>query len=109
MADDRPLKHLVMQAAINTHLPQSIGALAGQHGMSFAISSAVADTDISSVIAGIDASNGVPAMTGRDSGANANPAIVRIASSPRMVIFRFTPAKSHRMAQIDSRPRLTTP
>jgi len=102
---------LVMQAVINTHLPQSIGAgaLTGQHGMSLAICWAVADTDISSAIVGIDASDGVPAMTGRDSGANANPAIVRIASSPRMVIFRFTPPKSHRMAQIDSRPRLTTP
>jgi hypothetical protein len=109
MADDRPLKHLVMQAAINAHLPQSIGALAGQQGMSFAIPSAVADTDISSAIAGIDASEGVPAMTGRDSGTNANPAIVRIASSRRMVILHFTSAKSHRMAQIDSQPRLTTP
>ena len=109
MADDRPLKHLVMQAAINTHLPQSIGALVGQHGMSFAIPPAVADTDISSAIAAIDGSEDAPAMTGRDNGANANAATVRIASSPRMVIFRFTSAKSHRMAQIDSRPRLTTP
>jgi hypothetical protein len=98
-----------MQVAINTHLSQSIGALAGQHGMSFAISPAVADTVMSLAIAGIDASNGGPAMTGRDSGANANPAIVRIASSRRMVILRFTSAKFHRMAQIDSRPRLTTP
>jgi hypothetical protein len=98
-----------MQVAINTHLSQSIGALAGQHGMLFAISSAVADTDISSAIVCTDASKGVPAMTGRDSGANANPAIVRIASSQRMVILRFTSAKSHRMAQIDSRPGLTTP
>jgi hypothetical protein len=111
MAGDRPAKHLVMQAAINTHLPQSIGAaaLAGQHGMTLAISSAVADTDMSSAIAGIDASKGMPAMTGRESGANANPAIVRTASSRRMVILHFTSAKSHRMALIDSRPRLTTP
>jgi hypothetical protein len=100
-----------MQPAINTHLPQSVGAgaLAGQHGMSLAFASAVADTDMSSAIAGIDASKGAPAMTGRDSGANANPAIVRIASSRRMMILHFTSAKSHRMAQIDSRPRLTTP
>jgi hypothetical protein len=37
----------------------------------------------------------MPAITGRDNGANANPAIISIASSRRMVIWRFTPAKSH--------------
>jgi len=39
-----PLKHLDMQAAMYTHLSQSIGAGAfdGQHGMSLAISSAIA-------------------------------------------------------------------
>ena len=94
---------------MNTHLSQSIGALDGQHGMSFAISSAVADMDISSAIADIDASEVVPAMTGRDNGAKANPAIMKIASSRRMVIWRFTPTKSHRTAQIDSLPTLTTP
>jgi hypothetical protein len=79
-----------MQADINTHLSQSIGAGAfeGQHGMSFAISSAVADIDMSSAIA---ESEVVPAMTGRDSGPITSPAIVRIASSRRMVIWRFTP------------------
>jgi hypothetical protein len=46
----------------------------------------------------------VPAMTGRDSGANVNPAITRIASSRRMVIWRFTSTKSHRTAQIHSLP-----
>jgi hypothetical protein len=30
-------------------------------------------------------------MTGRDSGANTKPAITAIASSRRMVIWRFTP------------------
>jgi hypothetical protein len=88
-----------MQAAMNTHLSQSIGAgdFEGQHGMSFAISSAIADIDIpsgidiSSAIAGIDASEAAPAMTGRDSGANTSPAITKIASSRRMVIWRFTP------------------
>jgi hypothetical protein len=97
-----------MQADINTHLSQSIGAgdFEGQHGMSFAISSAVADINMSSAIA---ESEVVPAMTGRDSGPITNPAIVRIASNRRMVIWRFTPPKSHRMAQIESLPRLTTP
>ena len=100
-----------MQAAMNTHLSQSIGAgdFEGQHGMSFAISSApaeidissaiadmdlssaVADMDISSAIADIDASEAAPAMTGRDNGANTRPAITEIASSRRMVIWRFTP------------------
>jgi hypothetical protein len=47
--------------------------------------------DISSAIAGIDASEAVPAMAGRDNGANTNPAIMKIASSRRMVIWRFTP------------------
>ncbi len=99
-----PVKHLDMQAAMSTHLSQSIGAGAfeGQHGMSLAISSAVADIDTSSAITDIDASEVMPAMTGRDSGAKANPAIIRIASSRRMVIWRFTSAKSHRTAQIDS-------
>jgi hypothetical protein len=91
-----------MQAAMKTHLSQSIGAgdFAGQHGMSFAISSgpadidissAIADMDLSSAIADIDASEAAPAMTGRDNGANASPAITEIASSRRMVIWRFTP------------------
>lgn len=89
MAADRPEKHTVMQAAMTTHLSQSIGAgaLVGQHAMPLAISSVVADMDMSSAIAGIDASEVVPAMTDRDSGANANPAITRIASSRRMVIW----------------------
>jgi hypothetical protein len=92
---------LVAQAAMKTHLSQSIGAgaLVGQHGMSPAISSVIADADISSAVAAIDA---VPAMTGRDNGANTSPAIMKIASSQRMVIWRFTSTKSHRTAQIDS-------
>jgi hypothetical protein len=82
-----------MQAAIKTHLSQLIGAgaLVGQHGMSPVIPSAVADVDISSAIADIDWSEGTPAMTGRDSGANVNPAIIRIASSRRMAIWQCTP------------------
>jgi len=77
---------------MKTHLSQSIGtgALVGQHGMSLAISSAVAEMDISSAIADIAASEAVPAMTGRDNGASTSPAIMKTASSRRMVIWRFT-------------------
>jgi hypothetical protein len=84
--DDRPVKHFDMQAAMSRHLSQSIGvgALAGQHGMSLAISSAVAD--ISLTIPDIAASGIAPAIMGRDNGAKANPAIMKIASSRRMVI-----------------------
>ena len=105
-----PVKHLDMQAVMKTHLSQSTGAGAfdGQQGMSPAISPAIADMDISSAIADIDASEVAPAMTGEDSGANTSPAIMTIARRRRMVIWRFTPPKSHRTAQIDSLSRLTT-
>jgi len=90
-----PVKYLDMQAAIPTHLSQSIGAGAfdGQHGMSFAISSIVSDEDISSAIACIEACGDASAMTGRETGANTRPAIVRIASSRRMAKLRFTDLK----------------
>jgi hypothetical protein len=106
---------------MNTHLSQPMGAAAfdGQQGMSLAIPSVMADADISSAIpdievsdikvSDIEASNIVPAMTGRDSGANTSPAIMKIASSRRMVFLRFTSTKSHRRARIDSLPGLTTP
>jgi hypothetical protein len=86
-----PAKHLDMQAAMNTHLSQSIGtgAFDGQHGISLAISSTVADVDISSAIADIDASAAVPAMTGRDNGASTSPAITEIASRWLMSRRRF--------------------
>ena len=66
--------------------PQStgIGAFDGQHGISSAISSIAADGDISFVIAFIEACEGASAMTGRETGANARPAIIKIASSRRM-------------------------
>jgi hypothetical protein len=87
-----------MQAAIKTHLSQPIGvgAFDGQQGISSVIASAVADTDISSVIADIDMSDIDPsdigpAMTGRANGASTRPAIMKTASSRRMVICRFTP------------------
>ncbi len=80
-----------MQAVMKMHLSQSTGAGAfdGQHGMSVAISSVMAD-NISSAIACIDTSEAISAMTGRDSGANTRPAIIKIASSWRMTKLRFT-------------------
>jgi hypothetical protein len=109
--DDRPVKHFDIQAAMNRHLSQSIGAGAfdGQHGMSLAISSAIADIDMSFAIPDIAASGIAPAMTGEDSGANTSPAIMTIASRRRMVIWRFTRPESHRIDQNESLPRLTTP
>ena len=47
---DMPVKHLDMQVTMKTHLSQSTGtgAFDGQHGISSAISSIMADVDISS-------------------------------------------------------------
>ena len=91
MPADTPAKHTDPQAAMKTHLSQSTGtgALDGQHG----ISSAMAMAAISSAIACIEACEDVSAMTGRETGANARPAIIRTASSRRMVDFRCTAAK----------------
>jgi hypothetical protein len=100
-AEETPAKHWLMQAAIKMHLSQPIGTgvFDGQHGMSLAIASALADIDISSAIAGmdissavadvdissavadIDTSEGVPAIACRDSGASTSPAITEIAST----------------------------
>ena len=95
-----PAKHLDMQAAMKTHLSQSIGAgtFDWQHGMSVAISSVDADADILSATACIDMSEDVSAMTGWETGANARPAITRIASSRRMVKLRLTNPDSHKIA-----------
>lgn len=73
------------------HFSQSIGAGAfdGQHGMSFAMSSAVAT--ISCDTAAIAPADGDSAMTGRDSGANARPATIKIAIKRRMVGWRTIP------------------
>jgi len=99
-----PAKHLDMQAAMKTHLSQSTGAGAfdGQHGISFAISSVVPDGDISFAMACIGTSEGVPAMTGRETGAKARPTITRIASRRRMAKFRFTSLGSHKLAAMES-------
>ncbi len=89
---------------MNTHLSQPTGAgvFDGQHGMSFAISSAVADDDISSAITCIEASEVIAAITGRETGAKARPAIKKTASSRRMANLRFTELGSHNLAAMES-------
>jgi hypothetical protein len=82
--------------------PMGVGAFDGQQGISLAISFAVADEDISSAIACIGASDTIPAIAGRDSGTNTSPAIMKIASSRRMVIWPFIPPKSHSCGRIES-------
>lgn len=89
-----------MQTAIKRHFEQSMvaGVLGGQQGMSSAISPVVAEANVSFAIPDIDTSDDAFAMTGRDNGANTSPAIMKIASSRRMVTWRFTPRKSHKYA-----------
>lgn len=93
-----PVKHLDMQAAINTHLshPAGAGTCDGQHGMSFVISSVVAV--ISSAVASIATWEDASAMTGRETGASASPTIIKIASSQRMAKPQFTNLNSHNLA-----------
>lgn len=115
MVADTPAKHTDPQAAMKRHLSQSTGAGAfdGQHGMSSAISSIMADADMSddaisdgvisggvtsSAIACIGACEDVAAITGRETGANARPAIIRTASNRRMARWRFTSSGSHKIA-----------
>ena len=95
---------------MNTHLsqPTGDGAFDGQHGMSLAISSVVADDDISSAIACIGPPEDVCAMAGRETGASAKPAITRIASIRRMVKVRFTELDSHSLAAMESSSFLHT-
>ena len=99
------------QAAMKAHLSQSTRAAAfdGQHGISLAISSigsadisvdAMSDGVISSAIACSEA--GLAAITGREAGANARPAIIRTASNRRMAKFGFTDLRSHEIAAKES-------
>ena len=99
-----PVRHLDMQAAMKTHWSQSTGAgaLDGQHGISLAISSVIADGDIASVIACIEASEDTFAMTGWEIGANTRPAIIKTASSRCMAKLYFTGPGSHKLAALDS-------
>jgi len=100
-----PVKHFDMQADMKTHLSQSsgTGAFDGQHGISFAISSIVADGDISSAMACIEAWEDAPAITGWETGASARPAIIRTASSRRIARLRFTGPSSHKPGAMGSR------
>ncbi len=120
MPAEMPAKHTEPQAAMKTHLSQSTGAGAfdGQHGMSSA-TSAITSADISaevisgeviggdvisSAIAGMGPCGDVAAITGRETGANARPAIIRIASKRRMAKVRFTVANSHRLVAMERSP-----
>jgi hypothetical protein len=93
-----------VQAVMHTHLsqPTGAGAFGGQHGISSAISSVVADDDdaaaddISSAIACIEESEAI-AMTGRATGAIARLAVTRIANSRRMVNRSLTWLVSHKL------------
>jgi hypothetical protein len=98
-----PVKHLDAQAAMKTHLSQSLGAgaLEGQHGMSFAVASVVAAGDLSSW-ACIDRSEAVAAITGWETGAKARPAIIKTASSLRMAKASFTVLLSHKLPAKES-------
>ena len=99
-----------MQAAMNTHLsqPTGDGAFDGQQGISLAISSVVADDDISSAIACIGPPEDVCATARRETGASARPAITRIASSRRMAKVRFTKLDFHSLAAMESSSFLHT-
>ena len=109
MLADTPAKHMDPQAAMKTHLSQSTGtgAFDGQHGISSAISSIVADDDISDAgiscaMACVESCGDAAAMTGRETGANARPAIIKTASSRRMATLRFTRLNSHRFVAAKS-------
>jgi hypothetical protein len=99
-----PAKHVDVQAVMNTHLSQPTGAgsFDGQHGISPAISSVATDDDMSST--SMEASEDVAAIKGRETGANARPAMTRIASSRRMVNLHFTCLVSHKLGTMESYP-----
>lgn len=110
MVADMPAKYADPQAAMKTHLSQSIGdaAFDGQHGISLAISSivsadisedAISDGVISSAIACPEGR--LAAIAGRETGANARPAIIRIASNRRMAKCGFTDSNSHRLVAME--------
>lgn len=103
-AADVPAKHLVMQAAMRMHVSQSTGAsdFDGQQGMSPAISSVMAAA-IWSATTAAGAPDGRPAIAGRETGANANAAIIRIEISRPMGVRLVTRSASHKTAAMDSR------
>jgi hypothetical protein len=85
---------------MSTHLSQSTGngAFDGQHGISLAIASTDAATSVSACIG----SELVAAITGRDTGAKARPAIIKTASSRRMVKLRVTQLDFHSLPAMES-------
>jgi hypothetical protein len=87
------------------HLSQltGAGAFSGQHGISSAISFDVAE-DSANVC--MDMPEDVPAVTGRETGANARPVAIRIASSRRMLKLRFKDQNSQKLATTASSPKL---
>jgi hypothetical protein len=76
------------------------GAFDGQHGISLAISSAMPDAAMS--VAACTESELVAAITGRDTGATARPAIIKTASSRRMVKLRVTELDFHGLPAMES-------
>ncbi len=119
MAATAPAKNTGPQAAMKTHLSQStgIGAFDGQHGISPAIACVVSaeisddvmsddatpDIVIPSIIACSDArEEDAAAMAGRETGANAMPAIIRIASNRRMARPGFIGRNSHKWTAKES-------
>lgn len=82
-----PVKHFTMQVASSTHFSQSTGTFDGQHGISPAIPSAVADDDVSAVTACVETGEDNPAMTGCKIGAHTRPAIITAATRRVMAIW----------------------
>jgi hypothetical protein len=74
------------------------GAFDGQHGMSPAISS----TDAAMAVSACTGSEPAAAVTGRDTGAKARPAIIKTASSRRMVKLRVTGLRFHDLPAMGS-------
>jgi len=76
------------------------GAFDGQHGISLAISSAMPDAVMS--VWACTGSELAAAITGRDTGAKARPAIIKTASSRRMVKLRVTQPDFHDLPEMES-------
>jgi hypothetical protein len=76
------------------------GAFDGQHVISLAISSAMADAVMS--VRTCTGSELVAAIAGRDTGAKARPAIIKTASSRRMVKLRVTEPDFHDLPEMES-------
>src|SRR5438045_3217770 len=95
-----PVKHFDAHAAMYTHSsqPTGAGAVEGQHGISSAISLVIAAGDVSCAITAVELSTPMCAITGCETGVNASPAIITIATSRRMANLHCTRLSSHRLA-----------